>query len=89
MNGLTSTNYEEAHNPINWQDEARVDLPPRTPARIAFLLKFETPAQTAARIDNDRARFRIQRGSSFSATPQTAIIPVGAKYSGKAQFVKR
>lgn len=48
--------------PINWDDERREDLPVRTPARIQLLLEFESAGQTAARILNDKARFRRSRG---------------------------
>ena len=50
------------HRPIDWREETRTDLPPRTPGRIAYLLRFETPAQIQARILNDGARYRNRRG---------------------------
>jgi hypothetical protein len=48
--------------PIDWDEEARTDLSPRTPGRIQFLLRFETPAQIQARILNDGVRYRNRRG---------------------------
>jgi hypothetical protein len=45
----------------NWDEEARIDLPMRTPAQIQWLLKFETPEQTAARTDNDHSRYIFSR----------------------------
>jgi hypothetical protein len=47
--------------PVDWAEEARTDLPMRTPARIQHLLKFETMEQTRARIENDGRRYRHQR----------------------------
>lgn len=47
--------------PIDWTEEQRTDLPMRTPARIQYLLKFETMEQTRARIENDARRYRHQR----------------------------
>lgn len=47
--------------PVDWAEEARTDLPQRTPARIQHLLKFETMEQTQARIINDGMRYRHQR----------------------------
>jgi hypothetical protein len=44
--------------PINWDDEQRVDLPMRTPKRIAFLLQHETEVQRTARIFNDACRYK-------------------------------
>jgi hypothetical protein len=38
-------------------DEERIDLPMRSPAEIAELLKSETPEQTQRRIENDHARY--------------------------------
>jgi hypothetical protein len=48
----------------NWAEEARDDLPMRTPEQIQWLLKFETPAQTAARIANDSKRYRFEMAQS-------------------------
>jgi transcriptional regulator with XRE-family HTH domain len=50
--------------PIDWNEEQRTDLWPRSPGRIRFLLKFESPRQTQARITNDKVRAWLQRGYS-------------------------
>lgn len=47
---------------INWNEEQRIDLPPRSPEMIQRLLQFESPERTAARIRNDCLRYRRQRG---------------------------
>ena len=56
----------EPENPdmrlIDRAEEARTDLPPRSPGRIAFLLKHETREQTTARNLNDSVRYRNRRG---------------------------
>jgi hypothetical protein len=49
------------HAPINWGDEARTDLPMRSPKRIAFLLQHETESQRDARIVNDGFRYQARR----------------------------
>ena len=54
------TNPDEL--PIDWREEQRTDLPPRTPGRIAYLLRYESPAQTKARITNDYLRVANRRG---------------------------
>ena len=46
---------------IDWNEEARQDLPMRTPERIWFLLRFENAEQTAARIKNDYLRYANER----------------------------
>jgi hypothetical protein len=48
--------------PVDWDEEARIDLPPRTVERIQFLLTLETPEQTAVRIQNDKMRWRRAHG---------------------------
>jgi hypothetical protein len=77
--------------PINWSEELRTDLPPRSPQHIARLLEFETPEQTRDRIQNDRARYANQLYSAGrSATnPQTAIVPADRVYSAKTTWVRR
>lgn len=46
---------------IDKDEEARTDLPMRSPKRIAFLLQSETEEQTQSRILNDGARYRHRR----------------------------
>jgi hypothetical protein len=53
--------YSDNTRPIDWEEEARTDLPMRTQKRIAYLLKFETAEQTQARILSDQMRYRYQR----------------------------
>lgn len=85
---LVTEPVPEHEQPIDWNEERRTDLPVRTTERIRYLLRFESRAQTAARIDNDRARFLHERAGHPMSRTQDAIIhdrPV----SGKIQWVKR
>jgi len=50
--------------PRDTEEESRVDLPPRSPARIRFLLTVETPQETQNRIINDKMRYFGQRGQT-------------------------
>jgi hypothetical protein len=56
---------EDPNNPdtrkIDWEEEARTDLPMRTSMRIQFLLKHETLQQTQDRILNDGHRYKNAR----------------------------
>jgi hypothetical protein len=52
LSGVSEADKE----PINWDDEQRLDLPQRTPGRVQFLLLHETKEQREARIQNDLMR---------------------------------
>lgn len=52
LSGVSEADKE----PINWDDEKRLDLPQRTPGRVQFLLLHETKEQRDARIQNDLMR---------------------------------
>lgn len=73
---------------LNWDEEARTDLPPRSPEQIRRLLEFETEAQTQARILNDHARYVNHRAGRSAPSPQSAIISPG-EYPSNTMLVKR
>jgi hypothetical protein len=47
---------------IDWDQEARTDIPPHSTEEIVELLKHESPAQTQARIRVDGQRFWNSQG---------------------------
>jgi hypothetical protein len=59
---VTLPEPDRSAEPIDWSEEARTDLPPRSPARIQFLLQYESEEQTRARIRNDKIRYMNQHG---------------------------
>lgn len=69
---------DEATAPIDWTEEARTDLPQRSPERIQHLLKFENHQQTLARIANDLARYAHQKSGKGSTNPQSVQVDPGA-----------
>ena len=81
--------FDDDQRPIDWAEESRTDLRPRTPERIQYLLTVETEAQTRERIINDKIRFDNRRGLASGPNQQSAIIPAGLKFSKIATFVKR
>jgi hypothetical protein len=75
----------------DWTQEARTDLPMRDPAQIARLLKFETPAQTRARISNDLERnlnSRLRRGVP-ATNVEAAVINPNFEFPPITTFVRR
>ena len=81
--------WDDDTRPIDPVEEARVDLPVRSPGRIRYLLKFESPAQTKARIENDRARYLWERAGQPLPNVQAAIVSASEKWSSKTTWVKR
>lgn len=73
-----SSVQDEATRPIDWDEEARTDLPQRSPERIQHLLKFENHQQTLARITNDLQRYQHARAGKGSNNPQTVQVDPGA-----------
>jgi hypothetical protein len=73
---------------LNWNEEARTDLPPRSPEQIRRLLEFETEGQTQARILNDHARYVNHRAGRSAPSPQSAVISPG-EYPSNTTWVKR
>jgi hypothetical protein len=66
----------------NWDEEARTDLPPRTPEQIQWLLKFETPEQTQKRIENDKSRYVFARSGEKSLL-WSRTHPQGSFFGGQ------
>jgi len=68
---FTPESYEDDSKlPATEAEEARTDLPPRTPERIWFLLKTYEAGRmdrTQKRIENDRIRFMDRRPPKQSA----------------------
>jgi len=73
----------------DWMEESRVDLPMRTPEEIARLLRFETPSQTRARIQNDQARYLHSRRGTPAPDVQAAIINPNFEFPSVTTFVRR
>ena len=48
---------DEDLRPVDWNEESRDDLPPRSPRRIRFLIPQESELQRIARIRNDKIRW--------------------------------
>jgi hypothetical protein len=65
---------ENPEREINWEDERRIDLPQRSPARVRYLLKFETEEQRTARIQNDKERHQHLYPQDFSQKPQPETV---------------
>ena len=77
---------DEATRPIDWTEEARTDLPMRSPERIQHLLKFENHQQTLARITNDLQRYQHARIGMAVRNPQSVQVDPGAKVSSVATW---
>lgn len=72
--------------PIDWDAEQRTDLPMRSPERIQYLLKFETPQQTLARIANDLSRYAHQKSGTIGTNPQTRQVSPTATVPSVARW---
>jgi hypothetical protein len=75
--GLSASDQE----PINWDDEQRLDLPQRTPGRVQFLLLHETKEQREARIQNDLMRGLTQQKAD--------TVPFDPEKTAGAQSMKK